>query len=380
MRLTPINSAEAVFEAFHDPQLSELSQWTVTGDGVTGFKFWQNWLWVQWVWEKPATDGRVVRFTRTYDLDCSAYDRIIVNASIPEGGYYTLQAETDAGPRTRRGEPFGPTKREEWLPLDGARRLTALTIEAHFPTVRAGNGWIYWMALQSTTRLPAHLAQWTGYDDRWEKYLQPATFEPTFEPTHGLLLDRKELAAVREEFADSPMAGSLREAADDARRVPPEKLIGQYVNFWNSNTLRRERDHGKVITIHGANAAQAGLLFRDKALCRLAARFALSIAHCERWDDSFVCYMPGSSWEQRSFVQSICVFECAMILDLCGEWFTPLGRAADPATDRRRRHRPHEFLRLVVGIHLPQQPARLVRTRSYPTATSCWSAPCPPGA
>ena len=71
MRLTPINSAEAVFEAFHDPQLSELAQWTVTSDGVTGFKVWQNWVWVQWEWGQPAADGRVVRFARTLDLDCS---------------------------------------------------------------------------------------------------------------------------------------------------------------------------------------------------------------------------------------------------------------------------------------------------------------------
>jgi len=326
MRLTPINSAEAVFEAFHDPQLSELKQWTVTAEGVTGFKVWQNWVWVQWEWQQPAADGQVVRFHRTLDLDCSAYDRLIVNAAIPEGGTYTLRAETDAGPRERRGQPFGATKREEWLPLDGARRLTALTIEAHFPTRRAGHGWIYWMALQSTARLPAHLAQWSGHGERWENYLQPKDFEPKFEPTHGLLLDTAELEKVRATFAGSAMADSLREAAEDARRVPPERLIGQYVNFWNSNQLRRERDHGKVITIHGANAAQAGLLFKDKALCRLAARFALSIAHCERWDDSFVCFMPGSTWEQRSFVQSICVFECALILDLCGEWFTPLGR------------------------------------------------------
>jgi hypothetical protein len=39
MRLTPINSAEAVFEAFHDPQLSQLTQWSVTAPGVSGFKF-----------------------------------------------------------------------------------------------------------------------------------------------------------------------------------------------------------------------------------------------------------------------------------------------------------------------------------------------------
>ncbi|MFZ9681999.1 MAG: hypothetical protein ACO3DQ_02155 [Cephaloticoccus sp.] len=326
MRLTPINSAEAVFEAFHDPQISELAKWSVTGDGVTGFKVWQNWVWVQWEWAQPAANGLVARFARDVDIDCSRYDRVIINAAIPEGGFYHLHAETDAGPRTRRGEPFGSIKREEWLPLDGAKRITRLQIEAHFPPGGSGNGWIYWMALQSTTRLADHLAQWDGYDSRWEGYLQPESFEPEFEPTYGLLINHEELAEVRRDFAGSPMADTLREAAADARVIEPEKLIGQHVNFWNSAQLRRERDHGKVITIHGANAAQAGLLFKDKALARLAARFALSIAHCERWDDSFMIFMPGSTWEQRSFVPSICVYECALILDLCGEWFTPLGR------------------------------------------------------
>ena len=326
MKLTPINSAEAVFEAFFDEQLSELSQWSVTGDGVSGFKFWQNWIWVQWAWEKPAADGRVVRFHRALNLDCSAYDRVICCVALPEGGYFTIRAETDAGPRTRRGEPMGATKREEWLPLDGAKRITALMIEAIFPPGGSGNGWVYWLALQSTARVPAYVAQWAGYDERWEKYLQPESFEPAFKPAHGLLLTAEELDTVRAQFAASPTADAMREAAAEARAIRPESLIGQYVNFWNSNSLRRERDHGKVITIHGANAAQAGMLLKDKALCRLAARFALSVAHCERWDDCFTCFMPGSTWEQRGFVQSICLFETALILDLCGEWFTELGR------------------------------------------------------
>jgi len=326
MRLTPINSAEAVFEAFHDPLLSELDKWSVTSDGVTGFKVWQNWIWVQWEWQTPATSGLVIRFQRDIDLNCADYDRLILSAAMPEGGYYTLHAETDAGPRSRQGEPFGSNKREEWLPLEGAKRITALTIEVFMPSGRTGNGWIYWMALQNTARLPAHLGQWSGYNERWENYLQPPEFEPSFNPSKGLLISAKELEEVRKNFADPALTGSMQEAAEDARKVPPEKLIGQYVNFWNSNSLRRERDHGKVITIHGANAAQAGVLLKDKQLCRLAARFALSIAHCERWDDSFMCFMPGSTWEQRSFVPSICVYECALILDLCGEFFTPLGR------------------------------------------------------
>ena len=83
---------------------------------------------------------------------------------------------------------------------------------------------------------------------------------------------------------------------------------------------------GKMITMHGPFAAQAGVLWKDKDLCRHAARFAMSLVHCDHWEDIFFAWMPGSSWDQRGFVQSMGVLECSMILDLCGEWFTPLGR------------------------------------------------------
>jgi hypothetical protein len=325
MRLTPINSAEAIFEAFFDPQLSELARWEADAAGIPGFRIWQNWIWIQWTWERPAPDGRVLRLSRRHDLDCSGYDRLIACVTLPAGATLTIRAETDLGPRARAGEPFGSVKREEWLPLEGARRIHALTLEAHFPPGTSGNGWCLWCGLQSTARLPHHLAQWKGFDAQWTGYLKPPDFEPTFTPDYGLLIGAVELEAARRDFAHSPAADGLREAAADAARVTPESLIGQHVHCWNSNTLRRERDHGQVITIHGMMAAEAGMLFKDKALCRLAARFALSLAHCERWDE-FVCYMPGSAWEQRCFTQSICLHELSLILDLCGEWFTELGR------------------------------------------------------
>ncbi len=98
------------------------------------------------------------------------------------------------------------------------------------------------------------------------------------------------------------------------------------MNFWNFNVFRRERDMGKQIMLHGPFAAQAGVLWRDPELCRLAARFALSLALCDNWDDIFFAHFRGGTWDQRGFARSLIAWECAMILDLCGEWFTPLGR------------------------------------------------------
>ena len=327
MRLTPINSAEAVFAPFFDERLAELAQWTADAPGALGLKLTQSWAFVIINWERPAPDGLVLRLHRRFDaLDCSAYDRLLVTINLPEDSVISIAAETDLGPRQRTGRPCGATRHEEWLDLAGAKRLTALTVEVRNPHPAASSGWLLWFGLQSTTRLPAHLAQWAGYDEKWDKYLQPPDFEPTFQPTYGLMINANELEAVRADFANSPASRELRTVADMARTVQPEGLIGENINFWNFNGFRREREMGRMLTIHGPFAAQAGVLWRDKELCRLAARFAISLVHCDHWEDVFYAWMRGGNWDQRGFVQAIATWDCTVVLDLCGEWFTPLGR------------------------------------------------------
>jgi hypothetical protein len=327
MRITPINSAEAVFEPFFDERLSEIEQWTSDAPGATGLRLTPSWAFVIVNWELPASDGLVLRMRRSFtDLTCAHYDRVIVAINLPEDSTISLAAETDAGPRQRTGTPCGATRHEEWLPLDGAKKILSLTVEVRSPHRAAGSGWLLWFGLQSTERLPAHLAQWQGYDDKWEKYLQPEDFEPTFNPTYGLMLNAEELEAVRQDFGQSETTRELRLVAEAAQRVRPESLIGENITFWNYNGFRRERDIGKMITMQGPFAAQAGVLWKDKAMCRHAARFALSLVHCDHWEDVFFAWMRGSNWDQRGFLQSLGVLDCSIILDLCGEFFTPLGR------------------------------------------------------
>lgn len=327
MRLTPINSAEAVFESFFDERLSELDQWNCDTPGTIGLKLTPSWAFVIVDWEKPAGDGLILRMRRSYpSLDCANYDRLIVAINLPEDSTISLFAETDAGPRQRRGTPCGATRHEEWLPLDGAKHIQSLTVEVHNPHPVVGSAWLLWFGFQSTARLSDHLAQWEGYDERWEKYLQPPEFEPSFQPTYGLMLNADELDAARQDFAHSDLTRELRKVSETARGIRPESLIAENINFWNFNGFRRERDMGKMITMHGPFAAQAGVLWKDKELCRHAARFALSLVHCDHWEDVFFAWMRGSNWDQRGFIQSMGVLECSMILDLCGEWFTPLGR------------------------------------------------------
>ena len=328
MRLTTINSAEAIFEPFFDEHLSEIKHWTIDAPGATGITQVRGWAFVIFQWTMPAPDGLVHRLHRTYEkpVPCADYDRLLVCFNVPEETVMTITAVTDAGLRQRTSAPAGASRREEWVELQGAKQINSLTIELRSPHRRAGSGWLLWIGLQHTVRLRSHLAQWAGYDAQWEKYLQPPEFEPKFEPAFGILINTEELDGVRREFGDSPVTHELRAVAERARSKQPEAMIGENVNIWDSNVFRRERDAGKPLTLLGSNAAQAGVLWQDKELCRLAARFALSLVHCEHWEDIFFAHMRGSPWDQRGFAQAVGAWDCAVILDLCGEWFTPLGR------------------------------------------------------
>lgn len=333
MKLTPINSAEAIFEAFFDETLSGLPHWSVAPEGAVGLRVEQRWAWVQYEWQRlpvdPATPA--LAMSRTLDLDCSDYEAVMISVMSPPGSRVALTADTDAGMRRMTSTPFAQEKREVLLPLDGARRLRALKLEIFGDPQVAGGvavGWLNWIGLQHAGQLQRYLRQLNRFDERWEDYLQPDTFEPAFEPAYGLHLTGAELADARARLAAAggPRTSPLWELAEDARKLPPEPMMSEYVNFWNDRRFSRDRDIGKHLLTHGANAAQAAVLFRDKQLGRLAARYAIALAHCTRWDPSFLSWLTGCKWEHRAFVPSLVMYDCALILDLCGEWFTPYGR------------------------------------------------------
>ncbi|QYM79140.1 heparinase II/III-family protein [Horticoccus luteus] len=335
MKLTPINSAEAILEAFYDEQLSGwMEHWTCEG-AAEGLARKQGWAMAAYEWARTPADESVaaMRAARTFTPPVPAedYDTLIFSIVAPPGSRVTLRVGTERGERSSTSTPFAHLKRELGVALEGAREVRALSVEIFGDAVRAPgpvSGWFNWIGLQEQRQLARHLRQFERFDARWEDYLKPESYEPTFEPVYGLHLTGAELAAARGRLAagGGRERSPLEELAVDAARTPPERMMSGFVNFWNDTRFTRERDYGKHLLTHGANAAQAAVLFRDQALGRLAARYAMAMAHSERWDSAFVCWMTGSLWEHRAFVPSLVMYECALILDLCGEWFTDYGR------------------------------------------------------
>jgi hypothetical protein len=329
MPVKPINEAEAIIEPFWDPALSELSAWSVESGTKHGLLVRQNWCWVSFEWARRPETGSALKMRRVFGVDCGDYDRLVLSVMPPENTVLRMIADTDRGLLRLEARLTGIIKKELALDLKGATRLEAVTIEVETGSDGIAKGWFNWIGLQHSARLEHMLKTRSSWDSRWDKYLKDESFEPEFKPRYGLVLDSDELDAMRErhevltaEGKPSPFAA----AASAAQSASPEAMIHDFVNFWGDSRYSRERDYGKFILNHGLNAAVAGYLLRDKHLLRLAARYAMSIGMCKNWDDGFVCRFPGGTFEHRCFVQSLCAYEVAGILDLAGEYFTGLWR------------------------------------------------------
>jgi len=327
--LTPINEAEAVIEPFWDERLSGLQLWSIDQGRAHGLRVFQNWCWVGFEWQRRPDAGPALRMVRRFDVPCRDYDRLVVSVMAPEGSIVRITAQTDKGIRQFRSPPSPLLKQEHVLELEGASRVEAVTLEIDAALEGVAAGWLNWIGLQDSHRLEGYLRRLDRFDDRWDGYLKPESYEPCFTPSYGLVLSVGELEALLRRHQEllsrkneSPFVAAARQAA----RTPPERLIGDYVSFCDDTRYNRQRDHGKHLLTHGPNAAIAGHLLRDKSLLRLAGRYALAIASCTHWDDGFICRFPGSTFDHRCFVESLCAYDVAAILDLAGEMFTGLGR------------------------------------------------------
>ena len=329
MRVVPINVAEAIIEPFWDSMTNGFKLWSIDPGTAYGLRVSQEWCWVVFEWQRRPESGPALRMTRRFDVDCRNYDRLVVSVMVPQGSVLRITAGTDKGIRRFHSPPAPPLKQEHVLVLDGATRMEDVTLEIDAAADGTAMGWLNWIGLQDSRRLEEYLRGWDRFDDRWEGYLKPESYEPSFVPSYGMVFSGQELDALRRRhgqvFAggkDSPFVESVALACE----APPERLIGEFVNFWNDTRYNRVRDHGKHILTHGPNAAVAAHLLRDKSLLRLAARYALSIGFCTHWDDGFICRFHGSTFDHRCFVESLCAYDVAAILDLAGEMFTRLGR------------------------------------------------------
>ncbi|HPO17471.1 MAG TPA: heparinase II/III family protein [Candidatus Hydrogenedentes bacterium] len=326
----PLNVAEAILDPFWSTEISTFPQWTVDSGKDHGLIIKQNWSAVDYEWESAPKKGPALRLHRTFQVDCSRYDRLMVKAAIPAQARLHIIAETEKGKRELTSGEGAGKEYEYFLDLDTATRLLGITLEIERESPGQASGWFRWTGLQNSARLKDYFAQWDFSGMDWTPYLKPATFTPEFKPRYGIFLNESELETLRADQAkaeEQHQETRYTQLAQEAKTMNFEKGISEFVRSGGEVTIHgRLRNADQAALPGNPELAVAALVLKNPDLLRSVARWALSTAACGQWEMGFMSCMPANPWEDRPFKHSYVSEDLARVLDLAGEIFSEAGR------------------------------------------------------
>ncbi len=257
-------------------------------------------------------------------MDCARFEKLVLSGALPQHSSLKITVFTDQG---EQANTFHETGAQEFvLDLQGAARLSKITLELLSQNEGAAAGWLTAISLVDTDQLGFHLDQFEHYEASWHKWIRSPDYEPEFKPAIGIFLKPEDIERLRSTALDyyRNQAENLKQ---EYARVPPESRIQELARQEEDRPLYREaRGYAKQRLARGGDLAQAALITRDKELLRLAARWAMSLAVCPSWGKEPLQHVPACPWEVRAFNESYASEDIAKIIDLAGEMFTQAGR------------------------------------------------------
>ena len=326
----PINPAESVLATFLEESLYRPELWHIhdgTAQGLTMQKEYRMFHGAMFQWTRPPREGEpAFCMERDFDVDVSAYDRLLVGAVIPDKATLTVTLQTDKGQVEQTFEKMPDNRREYVVPLGGARRLNhiALSVRSQEKGIQAGA--VLWLILQNENRLKQYFQTLIPYGKKWEGHIKPETYQPAFEPAYGIVFAKDKLEEIRERHRQIIAADGTSPYLETARRLmrtDPEDLIKESIG----NNIRFARDRELALPdLKPSDLAIAGILMKDKEMLRMAARYAMTLAVSPHWDEGFMAHFPGSPWMHAAFREAWAAHELGVTLDLAGEMFTDEGR------------------------------------------------------
>ncbi|GMQ59394.1 hypothetical protein AN1V17_37910 [Vallitalea sediminicola] len=330
MKPVQVNIAEAVIEAFWDPELRNFQEWKIEDTTAKGLEFGETWAAETFSWVQKPVSGPALKISKNYDnLDCTKYDKLILAINSPSKSKVKIIVNTDNNIIDITSDKFTDFSDEVQLDLNDSKKINKITIEIYTDEDGYQGGHLRWIMLQNSNLLNEYLDQYKQYDSKWTGYLKDEDYKPDFKPTYNLIVDEEELIELRKyHLAYEKQTGKsmYAEYVKDLKNEIPEDMIHDFVIFWTDQRFARKRDYMKRLTLKGPLLASAGVILEDKSLLRLAARYAMSLAMCTNWNDSFITEFGAGNWEHRAFVKAVICYEICMVLDLAGEMFTDLGR------------------------------------------------------
>ena len=336
LRIVPINEAEAIVEPFWDwcalgdpgDAQRHLRAYRIQVDPEASVRVEPAWCSLAIHIGRAPIGRPALVMERDCDLDVREYDRLRLLAAAPSRVRIALRARVDGRVRALLpGTPGADTTDEFDAPFHG-RRITAVRLE--FALVESGPAGIdlFWLGLSHRVRQTRMEQRKSPYSPRWTGLL--ATRPAPLTTEIGLFFDQPGLSELRRRARTAlfkPAFDDLRREAQKARKMRPEADIGKLapapVRRWCRNRdMLRSETHEWMKTL-----AFVGLVDNRPELSRVAARMALSLAHCDTWCETDMGVFPGGLWHHRSFTEARLAAACAVVLDWAGACLTDRGKA-----------------------------------------------------
>ncbi len=335
MRVVAINAAEAVIESYWDGGSSEhptdkyslLEEYTVHFGGSAAGSVRQTWFTAEVMIDKGIPGELAVILQRKCDISVKGYDIFRLVAQMPGSVHITVRAKIDGAERILMDKLPGTDGVDELESCISGNHLTDLqmgfTSNGKFPV--SVN--LFWLGLSNREAQERMESRKSPYTPEWLGILEK-TPRP-MEPELGIFFNQDGLEEIRKRIDTEPLKAlysKLKELASEDMALIPETYIGEFVPHPIS-LFTRKRDMKKpVLAGRMERLAFVGMVEGNREMSLLAARMAISAAHCEYWANGIMGTFPGTTWHHRSFTESEYCRGCALVLDWAGFLITPHGK------------------------------------------------------
>ncbi len=257
---------------------------------------------------------------------CDGYDGAIVALAAPSGCTVEVTIGDGEGASRVHADGLG-SRMEVEVPIPpGSQHLA--TVRLSFTASTSGTGVVAlsWIGLRDGERNAVVRSTQPAYDTAWRGLILPRDRWRRGEFRCNLLFSHDELRQARAKL-DTPAwrehIALLRTEADRFSARAPEDDIGEYLPTHDTRYVRphemgRQGYHWEALLL-----GFVGILDGDDDKILLALRYLMSMLHTPHWFQSAESRLPGSTWDQRCFMEEMTTTSVCLLADWFGHLLTP---------------------------------------------------------
>ena len=330
--LFPLDSAwsEAIFAPFHDPEISPTLPVEFQSINAHGCELSYTWCWTVLKWEGCPSNKDAASLSLICDIETTTYDSLIFCLTIPKETALRFEIKLDGAWQSHESEFRGTGKRMEViLPINGSM-LNALKLVFKTYSSSIQRICLSWFGLRNShlnRKMHEHAKQ---YHTNWSGLVKPPEEWEAVKFEIGLLFDESDIPRLQRKKNLPGWDDNFRLLEEKAREYfqrCPEKDFGEYLPLDDTRYIR-EFETGKTRYYFEALVLGfVGLINDDRKMMFHALRYLMCMIHTRHWAQSAESRLPGSTWDQRCFLEEMTTTSVSLLFDWFG--FALTERAKD---------------------------------------------------